>query len=80
MCAALMSILPTFGHALAALLSGDEPPPVPAAGAPVLRRTAHASVRPGVPEAVARTGEVDGSRQTAGGKVIWCEQALPAAR
>jgi serine phosphatase RsbU (regulator of sigma subunit)/anti-sigma regulatory factor (Ser/Thr protein kinase) len=44
---------------LDALLSGDEPGPVPTTGAPALRRTANASVRPGVPEAVVRLGDVD---------------------
>ncbi|MEU3980675.1 SpoIIE family protein phosphatase [Streptomyces sp. NPDC026672] len=44
---------------LDALLSGDEPAPLPVTSAPALRRTAHASVRPGVPEAVVRLGDVD---------------------
>ncbi|MER8223558.1 SpoIIE family protein phosphatase [Streptomyces sp. NPDC094143] len=39
------------------LLQGDEPGPV--TGAAVLRRVAHSSVLDGVPEAVARPGEVD---------------------
>nr|WP_245771765.1 SpoIIE family protein phosphatase [Actinacidiphila guanduensis] len=44
---------------LEALLSGDELSPLPITGAPALRRSANASVRSGVPEAVVRLGDVD---------------------